>query len=150
MKRLVVGIVSVIISFFLIACSSSNSKSSENIEYTKGTQNIKLRGILVSKWCANRGLFTDCPLESYVCKKEDCFRNWDYKKIDEELVLFVAEESRYYDVILDGIPRYKLDNSINKNQVRLMGKLDTTNHAIFAQEFKAPPKEKKEFFKGCI
>ena len=148
MKKIIIGAVILIFSFALFIINSQSKDS--NLKYTKSDKEIKLRGILVSKWCADRGLFTDCPLESYVCKSADCYKKWDYKNIDEELVLFVPEEGRYYNVLLDGIERYKLDSSVNKNQVRLIGKLDTTNQAIFAQQFKSPPKEKKEFFKGCI
>ncbi|DAB32431.1 MAG: hypothetical protein PWQ42_480 [Sulfurospirillum sp.] len=107
------------------------------------------KGFLTSKWCAQNGMFSDCRLESFVCGGEDCFKDWNFQDgIKEELVLFVHNEGKYYDVKLDGIQRYKLDSAINRNEVSLIGRID--GDKIYANDFKAPPPPKKSFFKGCL
>ncbi|WP_024955004.1 hypothetical protein [Sulfurospirillum arcachonense] len=107
------------------------------------------KGFLTSKWCANSGLFTDCRLESSVCGEGDCFKKWDFgDKVIDELVLFVHDEGKYYDIKLDGLQRYKLDVAINRNEVEIIGKLD--GDTILATDFKSPPPPKKSFFKGCL
>ena len=110
---------------------------------------VTKKGFLTSKWCAKNGYFSDCRLESYVCGEGDCFRSWEFgdKRVDE-LVLFVHDEGRYYELDVSNMKRYELDSAINRNNVEIKG--DMNKDIIIAKEFKAPPPPKKEFLKGCL
>jgi len=107
------------------------------------------KGFLTSKWCADNGFFTDCRLESSVCGEGDCFKTWDFDdKMIDELVLFVHDEGKYYNVELAGLQRWKLDMAVHRNEVEIIGELD--GDTIKAKHFNAPPPPKKSFFKGCL
>jgi len=106
-------------------------------------------GFLTSKWCAENSIFSDCPLESVVCGYEDCYKEWDFsqKQIDE-LVLYVYDEDRYYNIKLAGLKRYELDIAINRDKVKIIG--DIVGDIIFAQRVEVPPQPKKSLFKECL
>lgn len=109
-------------------------------------------GFLITKWCAENGYFADCRLESYFCGEGECFQNWETGDAQtEELVLFVHDEGKYYNVELGSkLARYELDEATNRNKVKLIGTIDEASNTIHADEFKAPPPAGKSFFKGCL
>jgi hypothetical protein len=107
------------------------------------------KGFLTSKWCAENGYFADCRLESMVCGSGDCFKEWEYDKpIKDELVLFVHDENKAYSIDYTAIPRYKLDEPMNRNGVTIVGELK--GDILVVKSFKAPPPPTKSFFKGCL
>lgn len=107
------------------------------------------KGFLTSKWCAQNGYFTDCRLESMVCGSGDCFKKWEFgDKITDEIVLFVHAENKMYDIDYKAIPRYQLDEPMNRNEVTIVGAIEGST--IVAKSFKAPPPPEKSFFKGCL
>lgn len=116
------------------------------------SEGIKKEGFLTTKWCAERGYFKDCRLESHVCGEGGCFKNWDFgDPVKEELVLFVHDEGKYYNIKLsDKIARYELDEAVSRNKVTVSGDYDEATNTITAQEYKAPPPPSKSFFKGCL
>lgn len=109
-------------------------------------------GFLTTKWCADRGLFADCRLETVFCGYEGCFKDEKEFKTDVKatFVLNVHSEGKYYFVeFQEGIEiGDMLKQAINKNEVTLIGEIK--NNTIKAQSFKAPPPPKKSFFKGCL
>jgi len=110
---------------------------------------IQKQGFLTSKWCAQNGYFSDCRLESMVCGSGECFKEWEYDQtIKDELVLFVHAENKAYDIDYTAIPRYKLDEPMNRNGVSITGELK--GDVLVAKSFKAPPPPTKSFFKGCL
>ncbi len=110
---------------------------------------VTKKGFLTTKWCAENGYFADCRLETVVCGKGGCFRNWNFgDKMEEELVLYVHDELKTYQIKLDKIPRHELDEAINRNEVSFSGEIK--GDTIIAHEFEAPPPPKKSFFKGCL
>ncbi|MFA7569950.1 MAG: hypothetical protein WCY75_01730 [Sulfurimonadaceae bacterium] len=109
-------------------------------------------GFLTTKWCADRGLFADCRLETVFCGYEGCFKDEKEFKTDVNatFVLNVHSEGKYYLVeFQEGIEMGEvLKQAINKNEVTLIGEIN--HNTIKAQSFKAPPPPKKSFFKGCL
>lgn len=109
-------------------------------------------GFLTTKWCADRGLFADCRLETVFCGYEGCFK--DEKEfntnINATFVLNVHSEGKYYLVeFKEGIKIGDvLKQALNKNEVTLIG--EVKDDTIIAHSFKAPPPPKKSFFKGCL
>lgn len=116
-------------------------------------EDFSKKGFLATKWCIENNYFKDCRLESYFCKDGGCFKSWDVgDKVKEELVLYVHDEGKIYNVKLtDSIPRYELDHgALNANEVIFEGRYDSSTNTIYAKDFKAPPPPKKSFFKGCL
>ncbi len=112
-------------------------------------ENLEKKGFLTSKWCAQNGYFADCRLESLVCGSGECFKSWEFgDKVTDELVLFVHNEQKIYAIDYGSIPRYKLDEPMNMNEVTITGEL--RGDTIVASGFKAPPPPQKSFFKGCL
>ncbi|MDD3343940.1 MAG: hypothetical protein PHR87_10230 [Sulfurospirillaceae bacterium] len=110
---------------------------------------VEKKGFLTTKWCAERGYFSDCRLESTVCGSGDCFKTWEFgDPIKEELVLFVHDEGKIYLIDYSKIERYKLDEPMNVNGVTIVGQLK--GDTIIASGYKAPPPATKSFFKGCL
>ena len=108
-------------------------------------------GFLASKWCIEKGYFTDCRLESYNCITGDCFNNFTFKEAKEvELALFVHDEGKYYNIDIGSVPRYEFDEGVNRDQVTIIGSYNSWNNTITASSYKAPPPPKKSFFKGCL
>lgn len=112
-------------------------------------ESIEKKGFLTSKWCAQNGYFADCRLESLVCGSGECFKKWEFgDTVTDELVLFVHNEQKIYAIDCGSIPRYKLDEPMNMNEVTIMGEL--RGDTIIASGFQAPPPPQKSFFKGCL
>lgn len=112
-------------------------------------ESIEKKGFLTSKWCAQNGYFSDCRLESLVCGSGECFKSWEFgDTVTDELVLFVHNEQKIYAIDYSSIPRYKLDEPMNMNEVTIAGEL--RGDTIVASGFKAPPPPQKSFFKGCL
>ncbi len=135
---------------FLIGLSVLTALSLFGANEAKEAKNeIEKKGFFTTAWCAKNGYFADCRLESVVCGEGGCYKHWNFgDKIKEELVLYVHDDLKTYKIKLDGIPRYELDEAINRNEVTFIGELK--GDTIIAHEFKAPPPPKKSFFKGCL
>ena len=110
---------------------------------------IEKKGFLTSKWCAQNGYFSDCRMESMVCGSGECFKSWEYgNTVVDDLVLFVHDENKMYELDYKAIPRYSLDEPMNRNGVTIVGELK--GDTLVAKSFKAPPPAAKSFFKGCL
>ena len=66
-------------------------------------------GFLTTKWCAERGLFRDCRIESVFCGYEGCYK--DQKKfttdINGKIVLYVHDEGKIYNINFVGGGAYR-------------------------------------------
>ena len=114
-------------------------------------QKIEKKGFLATPWCVEHDMFKDCRLETYVCGSEGCFKNWHFgQKMKEQLVLYVHDDGKYYNIDLGHIEPSELDEAKNANEVTFTGTYDPKTNTIHAKEFKAPPPPKKSFFKGCL
>lgn len=110
---------------------------------------VEKTGFLTSKWCAQNGYFSDCRLESLVCGYGECFKEWTFdQKIKDEIVLFVHDENKAYAIDYSAIPRYLLDEPMNRNSVSISG--EVKGDTLVLKTFKAPPPPVKSFFKGCL
>lgn len=109
-------------------------------------------GFLTTKWCADRGLFADCRMETIFCGYEGCYKDQKEFKTDVNatFVLNVHSEGKYYIAKFNhGIELGEvLEKAINKNEVTLIGEIK--GDTIIVEDFKAPPPPKKSFFKGCL
>ena len=109
-------------------------------------------GFLTTKWCAERGMFADCRVETIFCGYENCHK--EQKEFNNEvkgqIVLVVHDEGKNYTVeFKHNIEMGEvLEKAINKNEVTLIG--DIHGDKIIVSEFEAPPPPKKSFFKGCL
>jgi len=102
------------------------------------------RGFLVTRWCADQGLFVDCRLESLVCGSGGCFRHWEFgKKVKRELVLYVHDDLQYYGIKpAEGFSMGELiDKAFAKNLVTIRGKYEKQTNSIVAITFELPPAE---------
>ncbi len=110
------------------------------------------KGFLTTEWCAKNDLFADCRLESYHCGEGGCFREWVPGEPEKmKMVLFVHDEGKIYYIKPEGIHVSELlEKAANRNEVTIIGKLESDGKTIEAHEFKAPPPPKKSFFKGCL
>lgn len=115
-------------------------------------EEIEKVGFLTTKWCADKGLFADCRMETVFCKEGQCFKKDDVFNTDVkgEFVLFVHDEGKYYELIMPaGFQLGEiLEKGINKNEVTITGEL--IGNKIEVKSFEAPPPPKKSFFKGCL
>lgn len=108
-------------------------------------------GFLTTKGCAEKGIFTDCSLDAYSCGTEGCFKTTEAGVVTgAELVLFVHNDGKYYNVDSSTIHRSELDEGVSRNEVTIIGEYDKRKNTIVIHEFKAPPPPKKSFFKGCL
>ncbi len=113
---------------------------------------IEKKGFLTTKWCAENGYFADCRLETLVCKTGDCYKTFDIgneKAQKEELVLFVHNDG-IYNIDSSTMDRTVFDAGMNRNEITIVGTLNSETKTIVAKEFKAPPPPSKSFFKGCL
>ncbi len=110
------------------------------------------KGFLTTKWCAEHDLFADCRLESYHCGSGGCFRDWLPGEPEKmQLVLYVHDEGKIYSIKPAGVRVSDLlEKAANRNEVTIIGSLESDGKTIDAKKFKAPPPPKKSFFKGCL
>jgi hypothetical protein len=97
-------------------------------------ESVEKKGVLVTKQCVAEGRFIECPL-------------WTYDE-NADLVLFVHDDMRYYDLDLSEIKMRKIDKGFGRNGVEIAGTLDPENNLIVATSYKAPPPPAKSSFKG--
>ncbi len=117
-----------------------------------GGGEFEKKGFLTTKWCAQNDLFADCRLESYHCGSEGCYRHWLPGEPEKrQMVLYVHDEGKVYYVKPAGVNVAELiEKGANRNEVTLIGTLESDGKTIDVKEFKAPPPPKKSFFKGCL
>ncbi len=129
----------------LVAAGMLFASSGEKGEFEK-------KGFLTTEWCAKNDLFADCRLESYHCGSEGCYRNWVPGEPEKmKMVLYVHDEGKVYYIKPSGVHVSELlEKAANRNEVTIIGKLESDGKTIEAHEFKAPPPPKKSFFKGCL
>jgi hypothetical protein len=120
--------------------------SSADLENVEGTE---YEGFLVSEDCMEKGSFTNCQLDSYVCGYEGCFKEAEPGvTTDERIVLYNHDENKIYKLDLSHIDRGHIDHGVNRNAVTIIGEVH--GDTLVANGFKAPPPPKKSFFKGCL
>lgn len=106
-------------------------------------------GFLTTKACVAEGRFTDCRLETAFCGYTGCFKEWEVgDKITGEIVLFVHDDGKAYDLDMTKLSKHELDEGINRNEVEIVGEI--SDGKIIAHKFTPPPPPKKSFFKGCL
>ena len=136
MKRLLIWLIAT--SFLALGLSASENPD-------------EIKGFFTTKWCAERGIFRNCPEETLVCGYEGCIAEWNPgDPINTELALFVHGTGETYEVVLNELPRKELDGTINRADVTIIGKLDKNTKTIEANDMKSPPPPQKSFFKGCL
>jgi hypothetical protein len=136
MKRVVIAFLA---SAFLVLGLNASEDTTE------------IKGFFTSKWCAERGIFRNCPEETLVCGYEGCIAEWTPgEPMDTKLALYVHDTGDIYEVVLNELPRKDLDGAINRPDVTIIGQLDESTKTIKANDMKAPPPPKKSFFKGCL
>ena len=133
------------LALLALVAASLLASSGEKGEFEK-------KGFLTTEWCAKNDLFADCRLESYHCGEGGCFREWvPGEPTKTQMVLFVHDEGKIYYIKPEGIHVSELlEKAANRNEVTIIGKLESDGKTIEAHEFKAPPPPKKSFFKGCL
>jgi len=92
-------------------------------------------------------------LETVVCGTGGCFKKWEFgDKETLELVLFVHDEGKYYEVApQEGFHVSEvIEEGLSRNEVTIKGSYDSNKNMILATSFDAPPPPKKSFFKGCL
>lgn len=108
--------------------------------FTKDLANAKKiaykEGFLTSKECAQDGKFKDCGLDSFS---------------RSEMVLYVHDENKIYSFNMNN--QHTLDtfeHAINRNQVKMFGKINERKNIITVAGLSVPPGAAKSFFKGCL
>ena len=117
-----------------------------------GKGEFEKKGFLTTKWCAENDLFADCRLETYHCGSEGCYKEWlPGEPTKMEMVLYVHDEGKIYYIDPKEVHVSELlEKAANRNEVTIIGELESDGKTIKATEFKAPPPPKKSFFKGCL
>lgn len=100
---------------------------------------FRKKGFLTTKWCAEKGLFRDCKLETLVCQKGECFREWQYgQPISREMVLYVHDDLQYY--YIKPSKEFKMsrliESAMSRDGVTIIGKYDPKNTTIVVRDFK--------------
>ncbi len=109
------------------------------------------KGFLTTKDCAQKGAFADCSLDSTMCGTEGCSQNTPVAvEKNVQLVLFVHDDGKYYNIDASSFHRSELDEGMSRNEVTIVGEFNKRSNTIVVKEFKAPPPPKKSFFKGCL
>lgn len=136
MKKLLIAILAT--SFLALGLSASENPD-------------EIKGFFTTKWCADRGIFRNCPEETLVCGYEGCTAEWSPgEPMKTELAVYVHESGEIYKVVLNELSREKVNGAINRPDVTIIGELDKNTKTIKADDMKAPPPPKKSFFKGCL
>jgi len=156
MKKIILP---VLLALLIVGCEkeakTSESAFTSNAKVDANATVIEKEGFLTTKWCADNGMFADCRMESIVCGEGECFQKWEFGDPEKtELVLYVNDDMQYYSLepskeFLPKIP-HLLEEAINKDLVKINGKLDEKNNIIVMSDYKAPEKAKAGFFKGCL
>lgn len=99
---------------------------------------FRKRGFLTTKWCADRALFVDCKLETLVCQKGGCFRDWQYGQPQStHIVLYVHDDLQYYHI--EPSKKFKLsklvESAMSRDGVTIIGKYDPKSATIIANDF---------------
>jgi len=102
------------------------------------SKHFRKKGFLTTKWCADRGLFVDCKLETLVCQKEECFREWEYgQPTDTQIVLYVHDDLQYY--YIKPSKRFRLskliESAMSRDGVTIIGKYIPKSTTIIANDF---------------
>lgn len=154
MKRLLTkAALAAALVFGLSGCADKAGMEAAHGEEAKAEHSFEKKGFMTTKWCADRGIFKECPLESYVCGYGGCWKDFEFgDEQTQELVLYVHGDHKYYNVELtESLPVYELEElAFNRNEVTLQGEFDEDDNTIIANHFDAPPPPKKSFFKGCL
>ena len=159
MKKLVLFVATSLLLAASLSASSTDEKkvSVSTVPPTHATPLAKAsfekKGFLTTKWCAQEGMFSDCRLETIVCGEGECFKKWEFGDKEKlELVLFVHEEGKYYEITpQEGFHvSHAIEEGLSRNEVTISGSCDNNKNMILATGFEAPPLPKKSFFKGCL
>ncbi len=112
---------------------------------------IEKSGFLTTEACAKTGSFTNCYLENYACGSDGCFEKTE-AGVDKNtpLVLYSHNDGVIYKLDTSALKRSDMDQGLSRNEVTIVGELDSSTNTIIASEFRAPPPPKKSFFKGCL
>ncbi len=101
---------------------------------TLWAQSITKEGIVVVAPCVEQGHFTECPLS--------------YNASDEPLVLYVAEDMRYYTLDLSGVTRREMDTGFARYGTVVTGTLK--GDQLIVDRYEAPAPREDTLFKGCL
>jgi len=101
-------------------------------------KHFKKKGFLTTKWCADRGLFVDCRLETLACQSGECFREWQYgEAISTQLVLYVHDELQYYYIKPSKKFRFSklIESAMSRDGVTIIGKYVPKSATIIVNDF---------------
>lgn len=119
--------------------------------FASNAEPIEKEGFLTTSGCAEADAFQDCYLENYMCGSDGCFETTDAGVTKNvQVVIYSHDEGHSYKVDLSKVEMASVDNSINRNEVTVVGTYNKDTNTIVASEVKAPPPPKKSFFKGCL
>ena len=94
-------------------------------------------GFFTNTDCAKKGNFKGCSLDSYTCGYEGCFKEYEpTKRVNDDFMLYVHDEGKYYEVNASAIRRSLLDKIINKNRITLIGEYNSKTNTIILHNFK--------------
>lgn len=99
---------------------------------------FKKQGFLTTKWCADRGLFVDCKLETLVCQKGKCFREWQYgQSMHTQLVLYVHSDLKYYYLKPSKKFRFSklIEQGMSSGAVTIIGRYVPKSDTIIVYDF---------------
>ena len=104
--------------------------------FTNAKELFSKTGFFTNSDCAQKGNFKDCYLESYSCGYENCFKDYEpSKRINENFVLYVHDEGKYYDVNATNLKRSSLDRIVNKSSITLFGEYNSSTNIIELHHF---------------
>jgi len=120
------------ITFLILILISLNTSTNAKELFSK-------TGFFTNSDCAQKGNFKDCYLESYSCGYENCFKDYEpTRRANENFILYVHNEGKYYRVNTDEVRRSSLDEIINKNSITLIGDYNISTNTIQVYKIKSP------------
>ena len=128
MKKLVLA------TAFAAVLASTVFASTEAKEEGVKAGEVEKKGVLATEACIKKGYFKDCRLDTTT---------------NSPMALYVHSEGITYKLDSSSVALHELDEGIGKNNVTIIGKLESGN-VIKIRTYKAPPPEGKSFFKGCL
>jgi len=118
--------IALVISMLLLIGTLSNAED-----------NFKKTGFFTNSDCSKKGNFKNCSLDSYSCGYEGCFKDYEpTKRADDNFILYVHNEGKYYEVNASMLRRSSLDKIINKSNITLFGEYNSTTNTIALHNFK--------------
>jgi len=99
--------------------------------FTFASEEIKKTGFFTNEDCLKKGHFKDCSLDSFSCGYEGCFKDFEPTyHTEDNFVLYVHKDRKYYKIDARAIKRSKLDKIISKNNITIEGDYNSSTNII--------------------